>query len=191
MYPSPSSPSPLFRLSHLTLALDSGIDNLLLDKILVDSTITLISLTIHNFGYSLSTADAAVDLFFRISLPALLHLAFVRPKPAFFDLLPLLPSLTSLSLDHLIGESTLDTVFTRLASAAPPALSVLEVRQSYNQDYSPSLPIRHLIVALSSPSNLQSLRQLRLPGWFCHGDKADWGNLEAQFRRRSLELIVT
>lgn len=78
------------------------------------------------FGESPSAAASALATFTHTSFSALRHLVLYAPTDRdFLKLLPLLPSLTTLSLEY-VDPYAMEDVFTAVASDAHPTLAVLE-----------------------------------------------------------------
>lgn len=188
MPPLPFDPPPLFRLSHLSLSLYWHIDDTvpLLNKLLIASSASLTSLTLSDVGHSTPTLAAAVDIFSRTAFPSLRHLKIIRTRLSGFSrLLPLFQSITTLTLSDI---DDYEGVFSDVARAAPPSLSVLSILRP--RERTTPATFNDLRLSLSSPV-FQNLRDLRLSRWFRRAiDDATWGEFE-ECEGRGLGLCIS
>lgn len=173
MHVTPSAPSLSFRLSYLELNTSHDAHQDVFKTLLTQSSGTLQALSLRHLGLSPPAASFVIETLSRTAFPQLLHL-IIRDGygTAYSQLLPLLPALRELTLylnDHF-GRPNPE-IFTTIASACSPTLSVLNVGEQ--GESGPRMSFPALCESFASPG-FRNLQNLYLPEWFRGGPIRLW-----------------
>lgn len=181
--PTASSPTPPIQLSYLYISASGPNVGPILEKVLEGSKDTLATLSIRGLGLNSSAVTATVAIVARIPLPSLRHLIssiHYNGIPTLLQLLPLLPSLHSLTIKDL------NEPLTSVLQALPPSLSTLRLDWNWVKD--PTLALGALRLSLARAG---ALRQLYLDVQFqARVADAAWGEFEAECAGRGVRLGV-